>query len=110
MKKNEAALSESEEFIRSILDTVDQGIIVIDRDFRILSANKAYCNQMAESCEEIVGRHCYEVSHRKSRPCYEEGEDCSVRQVFAPGQPHAATHKHTDYEGHLLFVETKGYP
>ncbi|HXX54111.1 MAG TPA: PAS domain S-box protein [Thermodesulfovibrionales bacterium] len=109
-KNNEAALRASEEFIRTILDTVDEGIIVIDRDFRILSANRAYCRQVGRVCEEIIGKHCYEISHRVSRPCYEENEECAVRRVFATGQPQAVMHSHVDHDGYFLFVETKGYP
>ena len=108
--KAEERLRRSEEFIRSILDTVDEGFIIIDRDFRILTANKSYCGQTGGCDEEIIGRHCYQISHRTSRPCYEEGEECVVRQVFEDGQPHTAIHRHMDHDGHLLFVETKGYP
>jgi PAS domain-containing protein len=45
-KKAEEALRSSGQFIRKILDTVDEGFIVIDRDFRILTANRAYCSQV----------------------------------------------------------------
>jgi PAS domain S-box-containing protein len=109
-KDAEEKIRQSEEFIRSILNSVDEGFIVIDRDFLILTANKTYCDQVGRCDEEITGRHCYEVSHRTSRPCYEEGEECVVRQVLADGQPHAAIHRHMDGDGRLLFVETKGYP
>jgi PAS domain S-box-containing protein len=109
-KLAEEKMRQNEEFIRSILDTVDEGFIVIDRDYRILTANRAYCGQAARPCEEIIGRHCFEISHNSSRPCYEEGEECAVRQVFATGKPHAALHKHIDHEGHVLYVETKGFP
>ncbi len=109
-KEAEEKIRQNEEFIRSILDTVDEGFIVIDKDYRILTANKAYCGQAALPCEEVIGRHCYEISHNNSRPCYEEGEECAVRQVFATGKPHAVLHRHRDHEGHVLYVETKGFP
>jgi PAS domain S-box-containing protein len=109
-KLAEEKIRKNEEFIRSILDTVDEGFIVIDRDYRILTANKAYCGQVSRPCGEVIGRHCFEISHKINRPCYEEGEECSVRQVFATGEPHAALHKHEDRGGHMLFVETKGFP
>jgi len=89
---------------------VDEGFIVIDRDYRILTANNAYSGQVSLPCTEVIGKHCYEVSHRTSRPCYEDGEDCAVRQVFVTGEPHAALHRHADREGHLLYVETKAFP
>jgi PAS domain S-box-containing protein len=106
----EEKLRRSEEFIRSILDTVDEGFIVVDRDYRILTANMAYCNQVGGSTDKIIGSHCYTTSHKINRPCFEKGEECAVRQVFATGEPHTALHKHPDKEGHILFVETKAYP
>jgi PAS domain S-box-containing protein len=109
-KRAEEKIRQSEEFIRGILDTVDEGFIVIGRDYRILTANKAYCAQVGQPVDEVIGKHCYELSHKVSRPCYEEGEECAVRQVFATGRPHAALHKHPDREGHILYVETKGFP
>ncbi len=109
-KQAEEKIRESEQFIRGILDTVDEGFIVIDRDYRILTANKTYCSQAGLACDEVIGRHCFEISHRTLQPCYEEGEECAVRMVFETGEPHAALHKHTDREGRVLYVETKGFP
>jgi PAS domain S-box-containing protein len=109
-KKAEEALLNSEQFIRRILDSVDEGFIVIDSDFRILTANRAYCDQVGVSSEAAVGRHCYELSHRTRRPCFEKGEECAVRHVFETGEPHAAHHRHPVGEDTILFVETKAFP
>jgi len=43
-KQAERALAESETKMRSILNSVDEGFVVLDRGYRILSANKAFCN------------------------------------------------------------------
>jgi PAS domain S-box-containing protein len=109
-KLAEEKIRQSEQFIRGILDSVDEGFIVVDRDYRIATANKAYGEQVGLCCEDVVGKHCYRVSHRTQRPCHEAGEECAVREVFATGKPQKALHKHPDAEGRLLFVETKAYP
>ena len=109
-KKAEEALRSSREFISSILDTVDEGFIVIDRDYRILSANKAYCRQVNMPIGDIAGKPCHEISHQSKRPCYEHGEECAVRHSFEKGEPHACFHKHHDKEGNVIYVETKSYP
>ncbi len=106
----EDKVRQSEKFVRSLLDTVDEGFIVIDRDYRILTANKAYCSQVGGCDETVIGSHCYEISHKIARPCYEEGEECAVRQVFDSGQPHASLHRHRDAHGNIIYVETKAYP
>ncbi len=109
-KKMQEAFRRSEEFIRNILDNVDEGFLVVDRDFSILTANKAYCAWNNATSAGIIGRHCYEVSHRAARPCDERGEECAVKRVFETGQPCTAMHKHEDPNGKIMYVETKAFP
>ncbi len=109
-RRVEEKIRQSEGFIRSILDTVDEGFIVVDRDYRILTANKAYCGQTSRPCDEVIGSKCFEITHKASRPCFDAGEECAVRRVFETGKPHAAVHKHPGAGGHVLFVETKAFP
>jgi len=61
-KRVEAALKSSEEFIRDILASVDEAFVVIDHDYRILTANRAYCEQVGKPLVGIIGKHCYEIS------------------------------------------------
>ncbi|RJQ40248.1 MAG: PAS domain S-box protein [Nitrospiraceae bacterium] len=100
----------SEELIRNILESVDEGFIIIDRDFRIISANRAFANEVKMPVEDVIGKHCYKVSHHLSNPCYEEGEDCAVKRVFETGEPHAVVHTHFDAKGNHIYIETKAYP
>jgi two-component system cell cycle sensor histidine kinase/response regulator CckA len=109
-KLAEEKLHEGEQLIRNILDTVDEGFIVVDRDYRIQIANRAYCDQLPEPLKDLTGQHCYVVSHRTGRPCFEEGEECAVRHVFADGKPHTAIHKHAGPNNTVVFVETKAFP
>ncbi|MDA8432541.1 MAG: PAS domain S-box protein, partial [Nitrospiraceae bacterium] len=109
-KEAEEKIRVSEQFIRRILDTVDDGFIVVDRDYRILTVNRAYCEQIGGCEEGVVGKHCYEISHNSLRPCFEQGEECAVRQVFETGEPYSSLHRHEDANGDILYVETKAYP
>ncbi|MGD0886477.1 MAG: PAS domain S-box protein [Thermodesulfovibrionales bacterium] len=109
-KEAEETLRGSEKFIRNVLNTVDEGFTVIDPDYRILTANNSYCDQAFLPRDDVIGRHCYEILHKTGQPCYEEGEECAVRQVFATGRPHSAVHKHQDRNGQVLHVETKAFP
>jgi PAS domain S-box-containing protein len=109
-KLAEENIKKSEDYIRNILDTVDEGFIVVDRDYRIITANKSYCDQVSRTCDEVVGRHCYEVSHQAERPCFEEGVECAVREAFSTGKPRRSAHKHFTKDEETLFVETKAFP
>ncbi len=109
-KTVEMKLRESEQITRNILDTVDEGFIVVDRDFRILTANRAYCNQVGMTNEEVIGKNCHDISHTLLLSCYKEGQDCAVRHVFRTGEPHTVVHRHEDHKGAIRYVETKAFP
>jgi PAS domain S-box-containing protein len=100
----------AEEFILNILGTVDEGFIVIDRDFQILAANKAYCTQVGIGHNEIIGKKCHAVSHDSPRPCFEENHACAVKRTFDTGEPHSEIHIHRNTKGEPLNVETKSFP
>lgn len=109
-KRAEEILLASESMKRKVLDSVDDGFIVVDQHYRILSANRAYCAHVDVSEDQVIGRHCYEVSHRTTRPCHEFGEDCAVRRAFESGEPCVANHEHQDAEGQVRYVETRAFP
>jgi PAS domain S-box-containing protein len=99
-----------EELNRDILQAVDEAFIVIDPDFRVVSANRAYAEQERMSVDEILGRHCYEISHKTPKPCYESGDECAVKKTFETGLSHTALHTHRDSTGNYVYVETKSFP
>lgn len=103
-------LKESRDFVSSILEGIGDGVVVIDRDFRIINANRGYLNQVKQAREDIVGKHCYEISHHISKPCYLAGEECSVRLAFETGASRRVIHTHFDKEGHPVYIETVSYP
>jgi two-component system cell cycle sensor histidine kinase/response regulator CckA len=109
-KSAEEALKCSEEFVRNILETVEEGFIVIDRDYNIISANRAFCSTMDLDGEQIQGRKCHMVTHKTHHPCFESGEDCPVQRALATGRRQAAVHIHTDGSGARQYVELRAYP
>ncbi|MEW6675896.1 MAG: PAS domain-containing protein [Nitrospirota bacterium] len=48
----------------NILDSVFDGILVIDRGRNIIFANKLYLEICGLKKEDIIGKKCHEVSHR----------------------------------------------
>ncbi len=111
-KKAEEQVWESRSFLSSILEGIGQGVVVIDRDFRIISANKGYCEQAKMPCEDIIGKYCYEVSHHRKEPCYGDrcGYECSIKKCFETGEHQRAIHTHYRSDGNPIFVETNAYP
>jgi PAS domain S-box-containing protein len=110
-RQAEEALRKSEAFIKSILQSVDEGFVVIDRDFRIRSANQAYIDICGADVPDLTGRHCYEVCYHADRPCYELGEECPARQVFLSGETKQALHRPGGRMSKPVdYLEVRAYP
>jgi diguanylate cyclase (GGDEF)-like protein/PAS domain S-box-containing protein len=60
LDRSQEALSESERRLRTILDSVQIGVVIIDEEtHRIVSVNAAAARMIGGSAQEIVGRICH---------------------------------------------------
>ncbi len=109
-RQAEQALAKSEARMRSILNSVDEGFVVVDREYHILAANKAFCNLMEMDEEQVVGGLCYEIARQSTQPCSETGEDCPVLRTFETGSAHADFLTRQDASGTPQYLELKSYP
>jgi PAS domain S-box-containing protein len=103
-------LEVSERFVTSVLESIGEGVVVVGKDFKILSANKGYLRRVGKGLGEVVGSRCYEISHKIDRPCYENGEICTVKGVFETGRKQSSLHTHYDKDGNAMYVMTNSYP
>lgn len=72
--------------------------VIIDRSFQIVAANQKYSNHYCIDPDQIVGKHCYEVSHGIDRPCSQNGEHCPLEEVVTTGKPTSVMHIHCNCE------------
>jgi transcriptional regulator with PAS, ATPase and Fis domain len=96
--------------LQSVIDAHDNAFVVIDENYTIVAANKAYSDVYGVDPAEIVGRKCHQVSHHSDLPCHLNGEDCPHKQVFETGQPHQVLHIHFDQNKQAEHVRIKGSP
>ena len=78
----------------SFLDTLPEPRIVMNRDYTIVGANRAYLAHYHVGDNPVAGRKCHEVSHHFKRPCDEEGESCPLKLSLQTKQPHRVLHIH----------------
>ena len=79
--------------VESLIESVREPRIVIDTDYRIVAANRAYREQYSPG-DSPVGRLCHEVSHGFPKPCDEAGESCPKRAAQASGHLERVIHVH----------------
>ncbi len=94
----------------SLLETRDNPTVLVDRDYKIVAANKAYCDSYGVPQDQIVGKSCHEVSHRSRVPCHQNGEQCPHQEVFATAGPCEVLHTHYDFQNRPDHVRIRAHP
>jgi len=68
----------------TILDSLVEHVVRHDREMRIIWANRAACESVGLSRQEVIGRHCYELWACREDPC----PDCPVTAAMRDGERH----------------------
>lgn len=68
-------------FVRTILDSVADGVFTVDPDFRITSFNRAAERILGIPREQAIGQECCEIF--RADICH---EDCALRETLATGR------------------------
>jgi PAS domain S-box-containing protein len=100
-------LKQSRDYLETVMDSIYDELIVIDKDYRIVQANRI---ARSTFIPPIVGEFCYRVAHGAKRPCWSEGYDCPSRTVFMTGESQTATHRHLSTTGVMKFHEIVASP
>jgi PAS domain S-box-containing protein len=98
----ETPLKQAKHEKETILDSLVEHVVYHDADMRVLWANKAACDSVGLTREQLLGRHCYEIWANRSDPCV----DCPVKKARQTGQPQAI-HKTTP-DGRSWYIQS--YP
>jgi PAS domain S-box-containing protein len=92
-----------------ILEALALPVLVIDRDYRVMGANRAACRLFCLSTEDIVGRQCFKIAHQLDRPCWHEGTGCPAKTAFELREQTRVIHEHS-HGGKTIFEEVTASP
>ena len=101
-KKGEEKLEKSEMLLKSVINSSENLILVVDKDLKVLMSNWK-SPIYAGSTEFPIGSHCYEAFIHRDSPC----EPCHVFGVFNTGKPILVEY-YNQYT--KLFKEVNAYP
>jgi len=79
-RRAEAALRRSERFLDTVLNSIQDGITVLDRDLNIVRVNDAM-RGFYPHMQRLEGMRCYQAYHGKDLPC----EICPTQRTLASG-------------------------
>ncbi|MFA4958091.1 MAG: PAS domain S-box protein [Candidatus Methanoperedens sp.] len=110
-KRDEIALRKSEDFSRTVLNSMNDAIMVIDvRDFSIVGVNKHFQKEYGMKEEDVVGKKCYEITHKIPEPCYFRDELCPLLESVETGKYSTVEHVHFGKNGEKIYVEVSTSP
>jgi len=73
-------MTESSQHIKTILNSIADGVFMVDRDMRVTSFNRAAQEITGFSSRDAVGRRCYEIF--RASACY---SSCPVKEALSSG-------------------------
>jgi PAS domain S-box-containing protein len=88
----ERVLKQTEQEKQTILDSLVEHVIFHDMEMRVQWANRAACDSVNMTREELIGRYCYELWAKRTEAC----EDCPVELARQTGQAQAIEKTTTD--------------
>ncbi|MHB1034188.1 MAG: Cache 3/Cache 2 fusion domain-containing protein [Pirellulales bacterium] len=95
--------------LQLVVDSIPDPFMVIDRDYRVVLANKAVRDTAGEPWRGRAMR-CHQVSHHRDTPCDEVNEPCPLRAVLATKGTVRATHLHQAADGSGRYIDLIASP
>jgi PAS domain S-box-containing protein len=95
----------SQKFTELIFKNIRDGIVILDRDFRILSANESVHRWAGKPAADLINRDCREVFHEVGQIC----PHCAALEAFETGQITTVTQKSNDQDT-SVYAELSVYP
>lgn len=78
----------------AVLDCLDWDILIMDRNFHIIFANRAFLDKIGTERCDVVGQCCYKMTHHLDHPCQPPHDTCPLEEMFKTGKPAIETHTH----------------
>lgn len=111
LMKVESKLKEQHQYLISIINRVQDPIMVIKEDYSIALMNDATKKSFKlDKIVDINNPKCYEVSHYRDTPCDGLTHPCPLRMVLDTQTNATVVHQHYDKNGAKYYVELVATP
>ena len=71
----------SNNYLQAIINSLDDELMVVDKDYQIIQVNEAALRKHGKRREEVIGKHCHHLSHDGQQPCCPPDQECAVNKV-----------------------------
>ncbi len=103
-------IHEKEAFLQGLIDSIPDGIRVVDSNYAIVKANQTYRAQLQQELNDIENAKCYESSHNRTQPCPPTMLKCPIHEIMKVEEPLKTIHQHIRKDGSRFYVEVFAAP
>lgn len=93
---------DEEVLLKSVLDTVNDGVTILDKNLKVIFHNEA----IRKNFGDIKGRLCYEAFRGRVEPCV----DCLILKVLKDGKQRKVLSDTMGPEGQVMWMECSSGP
>ncbi len=83
----------------------DRALLINPKDYTIVDANKTLLKKEGLSREDVIGRKCYEVTHKRFSPCKGTFGKCPLREALKTHRTATSEHIHYDKNNNPYYVD-----
>jgi two-component system NtrC family sensor kinase len=95
-----------------LMQQTNERILVLNPDFSIVDASEAYLKAVEKERKDVIGAHCYEITHRLSVPCssVHPALGCPLVETLRTAESAHVIHEHSSPGQPPFYCDLVTYP
>jgi len=108
--ERESEISLATSFASALLEASPDGVMVLDRNYRIINCNNSSLITGGQPRESILGQYCFELMHGLLSPCSGSDRVCPTQETLRTKRPARAVHEVTTSDGEIRVLQVIAFP
>jgi len=97
-------------FLKTVFDGISEEIMIVDRDFNVLDANRVLLERHRLDRDTVTGRKCHEIKRETGAPCHIIENGCPLHRARDTGKMVEINYQHQDSGGENRSLSLIMYP
>lgn len=110
LQDREQKVQRADRYFKKLCSVVHDPIMVLNPDHTIEDVNQAFLDLVSMTRDEVLGRKCYEISHRSLHPCSGPEHECPLQMAIFQNAATHAVHEHPVSETESRYYDVLAYP
>jgi len=106
----EQKLRERTEEMETILNGIQEFILVITPEKEIVDVNETFLEKMCYARNEVIGKKCHEVYQKSNTPCSFDDIVCPLKKVIDNKRPVTKVMNRLNHNGERRYMEISIFP